>query len=153
MALAVLIRLLWFRAFPPRFPVSASRLELANGKIWYCSPNCGVKLSSGVPLEHELLRLSRSTLCCPWFRLSSRFPWTSASPKFPEYFAIIEHPVSVLSLLEALENWGGSGTVKSGVDQDKEILESFARSVRRMWEDCAAYHHEGSKVRGVVYVP
>ena len=70
----------------------------------------------------------------------------------PEYFAVIEKPITVLSLLEDLEGWlpgevgSGSGLEGIGDARSVELVDGFAISVRRMWENCWSYNHEGTKV-------
>ncbi|CAM9869515.1 unnamed protein product, partial [Laminaria digitata] len=71
----------------------------------------------------------------------------------PEYFAVIEQPITVLSLLEDLESWlaggagSGSGSGLEGIGDARsvELVDGFAISVRRMWENCWSYNHEGTK--------
>lgn len=67
-------------------------------------------------------------------------------PKVPEYFEVIEHPITVSSLVEDLEAISAIGGAEG--PGDKEIVDAFALAVRRMWEDCWSYNHEGTKVRG-----
>lgn len=69
----------------------------------------------------------------------------------PEYLAVIERPVTVLSLLEDLEALSGRG-VGEGGDGDVDVVDRFALSVRRMWENCWSYNHEGTKVRLMLVV-
>lgn len=70
----------------------------------------------------------------------------------PKYFAVIEKPITVLSLLEDLESWladgegAGSGLEGIGDARSVELVDGFAISVRRMWENCWSYNHEGTKV-------
>lgn len=59
----------------------------------------------------------------------------------PDYFTVIEDPITVLSLLEALE--------AAPVDSDAEVVDSFTLSIRRMWENCWSYNHEGTKVPNI----
>lgn len=71
----------------------------------------------------------------------------------PEYYAVIERPITVLSLLETLEGWspgGGSDGVVGGGEtaagEGARLVDEFTISVRRMWENCWSYNHEGTKV-------
>lgn len=64
-----------------------------------------------------------------------------SSPKcvqVPEYFEVIECPITVSSLLETLEAGLTPG--------EGDIVDMFIVSVRRMWEDCWTFNHEGTKV-------
>lgn len=64
-----------------------------------------------------------------------------SSPKcvqVPEYFEVIECPITVSSLLETLEAGLAPG--------EGDLVDSFIVSVRRMWEDCWSFNHEGTKV-------
>lgn len=56
---------------------------------------------------------------------------------------MIEHPITVTSLLSELESAGKNG---KGALSDKDIVDNFTLSVRRMWENCWCYNHEGTKV-------
>ena len=75
--------------------------------------------------------------------------------QFPEYYAVIEEPITVLSLLETLERWSsGEGeaaaaAAAAGGGED-ELVDRFTLSVRRMWENCWSYNHEGTKVPFVI---
>ncbi|CAN0253962.1 unnamed protein product, partial [Hapterophycus canaliculatus] len=74
--------------------------------------------------------------------------------QIPEYYAVIERPITVLSLLETLEGWspgggGGSGSdggVGGEASEGARLVDEFTISVRRMWENCWSYNHEGTKV-------
>lgn len=61
-----------------------------------------------------------------------------APTQVPDYFTVIEEPITVLSLLEDLE--------APLADSDAGVVENFTLSIRRMWENCWSYNHEGTKV-------
>lgn len=92
-------------------------------------------------------------------KLSGVFLFPMDRLQVPEYYAVIEQPITVLSLLEHLERWsppvgGGTGgeTVGGGeAGGEAELLDGFTISVRRMWENCWSYNHEGTEVS--LFVP
>lgn len=84
-------------------------------------------------------------------KLSGVFLFPMDRLQVPEYYEVIEHPITVLSLLEHLERWspvGGTGAERVGGEAagEAELLDGFTISVRRMWENCWSYNHEGTEV-------
>lgn len=84
-------------------------------------------------------------------KLSGVFLFPMDRLQVPEYYAVIEQPITVLSLLEHLERWspvGGTGPerVAGEAGADVELVDGFTISVRRMWENCWSYNHEGTEV-------
>lgn len=76
-----------------------------------------------------------------FFPFLSRPLVSESSPKcaqVPEYFEVIECPITVSSLLETLEAGLAPG--------EGDLVDTFIVSVRRMWEDCWSFNHEGTKV-------
>lgn len=93
-------------------------------------------------------------------KLGGFFLFPMDERQFPEYYAVIEEPITVQSLHESLESWsssssssspsaggGGSGSDEVAAAQEAELVDSFTLSVRRMWENCWSYNHEGTEVR------
>lgn len=85
-------------------------------------------------------------------KLSGVFLFPMDRLQVPEYYAVIEQPITVLSLLEHLERWsppaGGNAPERAGGEAgaEAELVDDFTISVRRMWENCWSYNHEGTEV-------